>query len=362
MKLFLLTFLSAYLIGNGYLFYRLMAPLAGCSWPLRILFALLFWCVVFALIAAMLLRDARLPAPLMRGLFLVGSVWLVATLYLVLTLTLLDLVHWVVPALQHRVLWAVVITSGLLLYGYYNHRHPHIVELELTIDRPIRGGEMRLVAVSDIHLGEGTGKRALKRYVALINSLRPDAVVIAGDLIDNSLTPLVRDHMEEELNRLQAPMGIYLAPGNHEYISGMEAAKQFLKKTPIRLLQDSLVTLPNGVQLIGRDDRTNRHRKSLEELYQAADTLLPMLLIDHQPYALHRTDSLGFDLQVSGHTHHGQVWPVSLLTDRIYEQSHGYRRWSKSHIWVSSGLSLWGPPFRIGTRGDVALIRIYNKQ
>lgn len=360
MKFFLLGFLTAYLIGNCYLFYRFFTPLAGYPWPLRIGFALLYWAVAFALMAAMMLRDAGLPAPLMRGLFLVGSVWLVATLYLVLTLTAFDLAHWMVPALRHRLLWAVAVTGGLLLFGYYNHRHPRIVELELKIDRPIQGGEMRLAVVSDIHLGEGTGKAALKRYVELLNSLGPDAILIAGDLIDNSTAPLHRERMEEELNALKAPMGIFLVPGNHEYIGGIERTKAFLKKTQINLLQDSIVTLENGVQLIGRDDRSNRRRKRLDALYRSADNARPMVVIDHQPYELHKTDSLGIDLQVSGHTHHGQVWPVSLLTDRLYEQSHGYRRWSKSHIWVSSGLSLWGPPFRIGTRGDLALIRLYN--
>ena len=166
--------------------------------------------------------------------------------------------------------------------------------------------------------------------------------------------------MEEELNALKAPMGIFLVPGNHEYIGGIERTKAFLDKTQINLLQDSIVTLENGVQLIGRDDRSNRRRKRLDALYRSADNARPMVVIDHQPYELHKTDSLGIDLQVSGHTHHGQVWPVSLLTDHLYEQCHGYRRWSKSHIWVSSGLSLWGPPFRIGTRGDLALIRLYN--
>jgi len=82
-------------------------------------------------------------------------------------------------------------------------------------------------------------------------------------------------------------------------------------------------------------------------------------LLDHQPYGLNESDFLGIDLQVSGHTHHGQLWPLSWITDILFEQSHGYRKWSHSHIYVSSGLSLWGPPFRIGTSSDMAVIRIF---
>lgn len=80
--------------------------------------------------------------------------------------------------------------------------------------------------------------------------------------------------------------------------------------------------------------------------------------LNHQPYSLAETDSLKVDLLLCGHTHRGQVFPLNLITDKLYEQSHGYRKWSYSHIWVSSGLSLWGPPFRIGTQSDFAVIDI----
>ena len=164
--------------------------------------------------------------------------------------------------------------------------------------------------------------------------------------------------MEEELNQLKAPMGIYLAPGNHEYISGMEECERFLKNTPIRLLRDTIVTLPNGLQLIGRDDRSNRRRTPIADLMKKTDSTKPTLLIDHQPYEVAKKDSLGIDIQFSGHTHRGQVWPLSLLVDNMYEQSHGYRQWPHSHVYVSSGLSLWGPPFRIGTDSDMLVMTI----
>ena len=88
------------------------------------------------------------------------------------------------------------------------------------------------------------------------------------------------------------------------------------------------------------------------------DSTKPTLLIDHQPYEVAKKDSLGIDIQFSGHTHRGQVWPLSLLVDNMYEQSHGYRQWPHSHVYVSSGLSLWGPPFRIGTDSDMLVMTI----
>ena len=191
----------------------------------------------------------------------------------------------------------------------------------------------------------------------MINEQKPDLILIGGDLIDNSVVPLYTEKMSEELSELKAPMGIYMVPGNHEYISGIDESARFIKSTPIQLLIDSVVTLPNGI-LIGRDDRHNPSRRSLQELMENIDKSRPIILLDHQPYNLTDAEAAGIDLQFSGHTHHGQVWPMSLVTDYIYEQSHGYRQWGDTHIYVSSGLSLWGPPFRIGTESEMVVFEL----
>ena len=195
----------------------------------------------------------------------------------------------------------------------------------------------------------------MRKYVELINSQNPDLILIAGDLIDNSVRPLLHEPYAEVLSYLKAPMGIYMVPGNHEYISGIGECMDFLDRTSVTLLRDSVVTLSGGIQIVGRDDFSNHRRKSLEDLLASTDRTQPVIVLDHQPYNLSEVNSLGVDFQISGHTHHGQLWPLNLVTDHIFEQSHGYRKLSHSHIWVSSGLSLWGPPFRIGTDSDIAI-------
>lgn len=359
MKWLFLAMMVAYLGGNVYIFVRALQQLSGAPTWVRVLFGLLFWLAVVSLFVAMGLRHSALPAAVSRTLFNIGSVWLIFTLYMVIALIVCDLAHWVAPSFRGGFWVALGVVSAVLAYGYWNYRHPRAVELEMAIDRPIEGGSMRIVAVSDVHLGEGTGRKALRRYVELINAQKPDAVLIAGDLIDNSIVPVVRDSMCEEFEAIDAP--IYMAAGNHEYISGLEQVEKLLAPTPIRLLRDSIATLPNGVQLIGRDDRSNRRREPLAALIAKADTTRPIVVLDHQPYHLAEVDSLAIDLQISGHTHRGQVWPLNLLTDRMYEQSYGYRRWSRAHIYVSSGLSLWGPPFRIGTQSEIVVIRLKNE-
>lgn len=359
MKLMFLAMMAAYVGGNIYIFVRALQQLGGAPTWVRVLFGVLFWAAALALFVAIGMRNVALPATLSRAMFNLGSIWLIFTLYMVIALIITDLAHWAMPSFKCGFWVAFVAVSALLVYGYWNYRHPRVVELDLAIDRPIEGNEMRIVAVSDVHLGEGTGRKKLRRYVDMINAQKPDVVLVAGDLIDNSVLPVVRDSMGEELVRIEAP--IYMAAGNHEYISGIERVEEYLRSTPVRLLRDSVAVLPNGVQLICRDDRANRRRESLSALIAKADTTRPMVVIDHQPYHLAEADSLGIDLQISGHTHRGQVWPLNLLTDRMYEQSHGYQRWSQAHIYVSSGLSLWGPPFRIGTQSEIVVIRLKNE-
>lgn len=359
MKYMFLTVIGAYLCGNIYIFVRALQAVPGFSAGWKIGLSILYWMAALALVVSMFVRNVEMPEALSKGLFTIGSAWLVFTLYMVLALLVTDIARFFLPLTKSiGFLISLGFTVCLLIYGNYNYRHPDIRHIDIVLDKPLQGAPIKVVAISDVHLGNGTGKAQLKEFVQTINAQHPDLIVIAGDLIDNSLVPLYQQRMAEELSQLKAPLGIYLVPGNHEYISGMEACERFLQQTPLTLLRDSIVTLPNGLQIVGRDDRSNRRRLPIARIMEKTDPNKPTLLLDHQPYEVAKKDSLGIDIQFSGHTHRGQVWPMSLLVDKMYEQSHGYRKWPHSHVFVSSGLSLWGPPFRIGTDSDLAVFNI----
>lgn len=361
MPTFFVILFSLYLAGNLYIFLKGRRVLRAQSTGVKVLLSLIFWGCASLFFVSFLFRDAVWPAALARTVYQIGTGWLVFTLYMVLLLILFDvlrLFHW---KYKYGYYTALALTLSLLGYGYYHYQHPETKVINIVINKPAVTGNtdtLRVVAVSDVHLGYGTDKAMLQTYVERINSLRPDVILIGGDLIDNSIVPLEAERMEEELARLKAPYGIYMVPGNHEYISGIEASAGFIGKTPIVLLRDSVVTLPNGFRLVGRDDRRNRARKTLEELASNLPPDKPVILLDHQPYELEKTAEAGIDLQFSGHTHRGQIWPVSWVTDRMFELSYGYKEIGSSRFYVSSGLSLWGPPFRIGTDSEVVLFEI----
>jgi len=360
MKLVFLFIPLVYLAGNGYLYWRMLQMAGALPVWVRCVVSVLFWIAAFSLFISIGLRDSGLPGAFLKAMYLIGSVWMVFLLYSVLLLMVSDVARIFIPSLGPALKYAAPLAACILLYGYVNYRNPKVEHIDIVLDKPADG--ITAVAISDVHLGHGTGVRALKKYVDLINRQKPDVVFIVGDLIDNSVEPLLDEPFAEALDGLKAPMGVYMVPGNHEFISGIEACESFLAGTEIHVLRDSVESLPCGLQVIGRDDRSNPHRLSLEELLEKADTSRPLLVLDHQPYGLAQADSLGVDIQVSGHTHRGQIWPLNWLTDVLFEQSHGYRKWDNAHIYVSSGLSLWGPPFRIGTRSDMVVLHIYGSE
>jgi predicted MPP superfamily phosphohydrolase len=358
MPVFFILLLGSYLLGNIYIFVRGIVFLGQISLIFKWIYGISYWTGAFMLFVVFALRSSRhIPFSLGQILFHTGSGWLVFTLYMVIFLAGTDLIKVFNSSFRHGFPISLLLTFGLLFYGYLRYQHLDKQVFNIHINKPlINRDRLKIVAISDWHLGLGTDIKRLKREVDLINAEKPDLIIIGGDLIDNSIIPVVGQGMDKELNRLHAAMGIYMTPGNHEYISGMEECAGFIHKTQIKLLKDSIVTLPCGLQIIGRDDRSNRRRLTINEITKLVDTSQPVILIDHQPYELNEVEATeAVDLQFSGHTHHGQVFPLSLLTGYLFDISYGYEKRGQTNFYVSSGVALWGPPFRIGTCSEMVV-------
>ncbi|MCC8096402.1 MAG: metallophosphoesterase [Tannerellaceae bacterium] len=359
MLIFFLLIFSVYLGENLYVFLKAWHSMSGLPVSLKVFLSVLFWLCAISFLSLLKLRDAQLSDSISHILYETGTGWLVFTLYMVLLLAVVDILKLFHIQFAYSFPIVLGIVCCVLLYGYIHYNHPKTEVINIVINKPgAQVKDLKVVGISDIHLGDGTTKKRLAQYVEKINAQQPDLILIAGDLIDNSVLPVRKAHMEEELAQLKAPLGIYMVLGNHEYISGVETSIDFIDQTPIRLLIDSVITLPNQIQIIGRDDRTNPSRASLNTLMEKVNPDLPVFLLDHQSYDLQESVDAGIDLQFSGHTHRGQVWPISLVTDQLFELSYGYLQKKNTHFYVSSGLSLWGPPFRIGTQSELVVFNI----
>jgi len=367
---FIIVFL-VYTLINSYIFIRGWQAIP-CSVIARIIYCAVFFVFYSSFIIAMLGRDI-LPLGSQKILSFWGSTWFAVMLYITLYFLLTDIVHLlnhffhflpktITPVVFHQiqVISGYTIVAILLVFGYVRFSNPVIVEKEIVINKS--GGahkSLKVVAFSDIHLGVSIDKQQLKRYVQLVNDQQPDLILIAGDMIDNSVRPLHEENMQEELNQLKAPLGVYFCLGNHEYISGIDKSLGFLEKTNITVLADSVVSIDDSFWIIGRDDRMVKRRMPINQLVAKTNPEQPLFLLDHQPYHLEEAEKNGIDFQFSGHTHNAQLWPFNYVVDMIYELGHGYKQKGNTHIYVSSGLTLWGPKFRIGTQSELVVFNIH---
>jgi len=167
----------------------------------------------------------------------------------------------------------------------------------------------------------------------------------------------------KNVTRFKSTFGVYTVMGNHEYIGGAEEAYAYLSNHGVTVLRDRVIKLENSLYLVGREDRsmqrfTGRPRKPLSELMAPVDKRSPVILMDHQPFHLEEGENNGADLQISGHTHHGQLWPNNTITNLVYELSWGYKKRGNTHVYVSSGYGSWGPPVRTGNRPEIVNIRL----
>jgi predicted MPP superfamily phosphohydrolase len=366
MKLFpIISVLLLILGANFYVFYKLwvMLPvgITGKVW-----FVTLGVAILLSFVLAQVIGN-NLPLPVTAFMYRVGTSWFFIFIYLLILFLLLELIRvtglFPVTRFMYRSWYGFGTLAGILTLaltgGYIVYLNKARVTLSLTVNKEMRmQHSLKIVAISDLHLGYGIGKKEFESWVKLINKENPDIVLIAGDAIDNSVRPLYEQGIAESFKQINAKYGVYASVGNHEYIAGISQSLAFLKEAEVTVLRDSVVLIDNAFYVAGRDDRTNTTRKSVKELTDTLDKSKPLILLDHQPFQLEQAERNGIDLQISGHTHHGQIIPLSWITEMIYEKAHGYLKKGDSHIYVSSGLGLWGGKFRIGTRSEYVVIHL----
>ncbi|MDR1372847.1 MAG: metallophosphoesterase [Dysgonamonadaceae bacterium] len=357
--IFLSIFFIIYVAGNYYVYLKGQKALCqNCLLP-KILYCVCFLLFSLAFPVAILERNT-LPLTLLKLLYFVGCSWLGVCFFLVVLFALLSIVL-KANTIKIQVFGAYALALTLSCYGLWRFNHPKIVEQEIVIAKQAGNlHELTVVGISDLHLGMGLDKGWLKRKVEMINTQKPDLVLLAGDLIDNTIRPLVEERMYEELLHITAPMGVYACTGNHEYMgSGMDKCRDFFRQANINLLEDTTVIVDSSLCIIGRNDiKGSPHRKPLSDIVSLINKSLPIILLDHEPHHLEEAELNGIDLQFSGHTHNGQIFPINLIVKSIYEIGHGYGRRGQTHYFVSSGLGIWGPLFRIGTDSELVVFKI----
>jgi len=268
----------------------------------------------------------------------------------------------------HQTKHLTLISSALLVlftitYGYYNASNPKLIILNLKSNKHSNLKQLKIAAASDLHLGKIINHKDAENFVKKINQLNPDIILLPGDIIDRATDNYNNFNEVLPLKNLKSKYGTYAVTGNHEFFGNTDKAIKYLESLKIKFIRDTAILIDKKFYIIGREDRSyqnfyKKNRKSLDEIIKHIDQTKPIILLDHQPFELNHSAKLGIDLQLSGHTHHGQIFPINLITNLIYEKSWAYLKKSNTHFYISSGYGTWGPPIRIGNHPEILLINL----
>jgi len=267
------------------------------------------------------------------------------------------------PAKIYFGLAAFVFAGAYSAYGVWNARHPRLNEFDVAIrDLPAAWQGRKVVQITDLHLGATLGRSFIESVVSQINAQAPDAVFITGDLFDGMDGEL--DHLAAPLAGIKAPLGVYYVTGNHEGFMGVERARAAVAKTPVRFLDDEVV-LVEGLQIVGLSfarSGFSRDMGSALARLSGFDPKLPSILLYHSPGQEAAVKAAGIRLQLSGHTHYGQLFPINLITRLIYGKYYrGLHMEGDFAIYTSPGTGFWGPMMRVGNHPEITVIRLRSR-
>ncbi|MFJ6420374.1 metallophosphoesterase [Streptomyces hydrogenans] len=260
---------------------------------------------------------------------------------------------------------AAAAAAGTVANGAYGVlRGPKVKRVTVPLAKLPRAAHgYRIAVVSDIHLGPILGRAHSQRIVDAINATQPDLIAVVGDLVDGTVENL--GPAAEPLARLRARHGSFFVTGNHEYFSGADAWVDHVRELGMRPLRNERLEIPAGFDLAGVDDVAGESEGQGPDFARALgdrDRSRAAVLLAHQPVVIDDAVAHGVDLQLSGHTHGGQLWPGNLLAELANPTVAGLERYGDTQLYVSRGAGAWGPPVRVGAPSDITVVQLASKQ
>ena len=335
------------------------------------------WIMVFAITNILLLLTViKLFANSYRWI----SAWMLVMHFMILTALSTSLLYaglWLLSEVSSNVVYdseifaiglrifALLFFIGLFIYSLYSAYVPVVRKLSIKINKPLNH-PLRIAVASDLHLGRLFGNKAIARLHALINRHQANILLMPGDIMDDNTQAFIDYNMAEDLAKLvtSLPYGIYATLGNHDLYGHEQPISEALQDAGVQLLNDDVTYLSHQGQpiwLLGRFDNHKRQRVATTELLAQVNATAPVILLDHRPSDIMAHSQLSIDLQVSGHTHNGQIFPANFIVNAINRLGYGYEQIDTGHFVVSSGYGFWGIPFRLGSRSEIWLITLTGK-
>ncbi|MEN6589235.1 MAG: metallophosphoesterase [Proteiniphilum sp.] len=323
-----------------------------------------------------LLFYRLIPDPINQFIRVMGTSWMLFLLYAGGLWLIIDMLYILRKKAQRKswrfkdqsrqykiitFLAPILIVAGIMTHGHYKFLHPVVQQLPVTIHN--QAGNMdsvRIAVVGELHMGWMINREHTKRFVDLIMAQEPDLILFVGDIIDSQIDPILEQRMDKELARLSAPLGVFSCTGNHEYRYDAEEKIQLLNDVGITMLRDSSVFIDSAFYVVGREDKVILNRQPIGKLLaaQGVDMTKPVIVLNHTPDNLNEEVDAGADIALYGHTHHGQAFPGNIATQIVFEVAHGYKKKGNTHVYVTSGIGLVGPQYRIGTVSEMVMMTV----
>lgn len=383
-----------YIMIHIYLIWRILIWMGTCHNFFKKKSVIIILLLIYTFLSTAILVGFLLPqGPLKHFMSGIGNLWLGTLLYTIIIFTIaffLKLIYFTLSDIPpHKVYKSKVYKiSGFIsfffiavvtIWGAINARNIHTTKYKININKKTNLAELNIVMVADLHLGYNIGYLEIEKMVKKINNEHPDIVIIAGDIFDNNYDALDSpSKIKKAFKRIKSKYGIYAVYGNHDidektlagFTFDYNAYKvsdlrmdQLLKDSDINLLRDEYVYIDNSFYLYGRPDyqrlgRNISKRKTPQQITKKMDKTKPIIVIDHQPRELQELQKAGVDLDLSGHTHDGQVFPGNILTSLMWDNSYGLKKYQNFTSIVTSGVGVYGPNMRVGTIAEITAIKV----
>lgn len=397
--LMLAVFLSPiYLLFQAYILLWLYAWADSCSPALHSLFFRIPVTVLYLFFAVSPLTGFLITKePLHHFLRVISNYWLGTLEYILLFIITFDVIRRVTghsffmkyryPAMLHTMPKNLVIFGGFAIglilmvsiYGVLHARRVYVRQDPVVIEKSSSLPGLKIALIADLHLGYNSTKSHVRKIVDTINSQNVDLVCIAGDLFDNDYDAIKDpDKVADILSGIKSRYGTYACWGNHDVSEKILAGftfpqketivrdgrfTEFLHHAGITMLEDETVCIDNAFYLVGRRDKDMAKkeqllRKTFSEITEPLDPSLPIIVMDHQPGELSEASDAGVDLDLSGHTHDGQMFPANLVVHFLWENACGVLKKGSMTSIVTSGAGVWGPAMRVGTNNEVVIANV----
>jgi len=257
---------------------------------------------------------------------------------------------------------AVLLSAFIIvIFGVINFNTIRSSEYHIEVPRKsAKIDHLRIAFVADFHLGKGTDIQFVERFTKKIAAIQPDLMIFGGDIVEGHRNDGNLFLFEKLISGIKATYGSYAVLGNHEYYGGQDKGN-FFDQAGIKVLMDSIVVIDGSFNLAGRYDSHFSKRKTIGELMKSVKDSLPVILVDHRPTEIDSVSKTTVDVQLSGHTHNGQLFPINLILKRMYRLVWGYEKIGNTNFFVTSGIRLWGPPVRTVGKSEIMVVEVWFK-